>query len=117
MFLHSSKIKKTRLARKELFLLGTAIYCAVLVISSYGASAAHAKKLSQNPNKDDPAIADTVKNELLSDRTIASTGMDVTVTSGIVTLKGKTTNLLAKHRAQVLAETVRGVRAVINRID
>lgn len=116
MFFYSSKTRKTHLARNELFSLRTVLSCAILVISISGASVTHAENLSKKLNNDDRAITNAVENVLRTNRAIPITGINVTVTKGIVDLKGKTTNVLAKQRAQNLAETVRGVRAVINQI-
>ncbi len=46
-----------------------------------------------------------------------STRIDVAVAEGVVTLTGSVGSLLAKERAARLAQAVRGVRAVVNRVE
>ncbi|MFW6154254.1 MAG: BON domain-containing protein [Planctomycetota bacterium] len=65
---------------------------------------------------DDQDIADAIENELLFDPAVAVNDIDISVANGIVTLTGTTDNILARHRAERIAETVRGVKAVVNRI-
>jgi len=48
---------------------------------------------------------------------VPSNAIDITTRDGIVTLTGSVDNLLAKDRAQAIAEATVGVRAVINRIQ
>lgn len=64
----------------------------------------------------DQSISDHVEDELLFDPAVLSTAIDVTTTDGIVSLDGSVDNLLAKERAAKLAQSVKGVRAVINEI-
>jgi osmotically-inducible protein OsmY len=63
------------------------------------------------------SIADAVTEELLFDPAVSHNYLDIEVVDGIVELKGHVENLLSKRRARRLAETVKGVRAVINRIQ
>ncbi len=65
----------------------------------------------------DQAVADAIENEFLFDRAVPTNNIDVSVAAGVATLKGKVDNVLAKDRATRIAETVRGVKAVVNRID
>ncbi len=51
------------------------------------------------------------------DSAVPSHLIDVTTRDGIVTLTGSVDNILAKERAARLARIVKGVRAVINKID
>jgi len=64
----------------------------------------------------DPAITDAVEDEFFFDRAVPFNDLDVSSNEGIVTLTGDVDNILAKERAVRLAETVKGVRSVINRI-
>jgi len=68
------------------------------------------------PAHDDSEIADQVTQALLFDRAVARANLDVSVIDGIVSLSGKVGSLLAKERATRIAEAVRGVRAVSNRL-
>jgi osmotically-inducible protein OsmY len=63
------------------------------------------------------SISDTVEDELIQDKAVKSYMIDVQTTDGVVTLDGKVSNLLAKERAKAIAETVKGVRSVVNKID
>lgn len=65
----------------------------------------------------DQQISDQVNREFLFDPVVSFNTVDVQTTEGIVSLKGRVDNLLAKERAARIAETVRGVRSVINRLD
>lgn len=65
----------------------------------------------------DMEITDAVENEMMFDQAVPLAPIDVSTESGIVTLSGNVTNLLAKRRAGRLAETVTGVRSVINQIN
>lgn len=71
----------------------------------------------QPPVLSDEGIETAIESELITDSAVNYLDVDVEVAEGIVTLKGRVDNLLAKDRAQRLAETVRGVRSVINRVD
>jgi len=65
----------------------------------------------------DPAISNSVEDELLLDPAVSTYLIDVSTQEGIVTLSGETDSILAKERATRVAETVKGVRAVVNNID
>ena len=64
----------------------------------------------------DSGISWAVSDQLEDDPGVPGHAIDVKTTDGIVTLTGTASNLLAKERATHVAETVRGVRAVVNRI-
>lgn len=65
----------------------------------------------------DQEIADAVETEYLLDTAVNSNEIDVMVSDGIVTLEGEADHLLEKERAVALAQTLRGVRSVVDRID
>jgi len=65
----------------------------------------------------DADITDHLESEFRFDPAVPFNTIDVNTDRGIVTLTGSVTNLLASERATRIAETLRGVRAVINRID
>lgn len=65
----------------------------------------------------DQEITDAVENELRYDPAVNPATMDIVTLEGVVTLRGTTTNLLARERAERIAETVKGVRSVINLIQ
>jgi len=64
----------------------------------------------------DTAIANAVTDELLYDDAVPLNRIDVNVQQGVVSLTGEVDNILAKERAARIAETVKGVRSVVNRI-
>jgi osmotically-inducible protein OsmY len=65
----------------------------------------------------DKEISNAVDNELLYNATTPSYLIDVSSNDGIVTLRGSVNNILAQDRAVKIARTVKGVRAVINKIE
>ena len=65
----------------------------------------------------DANIMESVEKELIMDPAVILNNIDVAVNQGIVSLTGTVDNILARERATRVAETVRGVRAVVNRID
>jgi len=64
----------------------------------------------------DPDITDRVDKEFQRDLAVPFNKVDAQTTEGVVTLSGEVDNLRARERAARIAETVRGVRAVINQI-
>ncbi|MDV6034775.1 MAG: BON domain-containing protein, partial [Phycisphaera sp. RhM] len=61
-------------------------------------------------------VTDAVEDEFLFDTAVPTT-IDVETVEGVVTLSGTVGNMLAKQRAERLAMLVKGVRAVVNRIE
>jgi osmotically-inducible protein OsmY len=61
-------------------------------------------------------ITDAVQDEIHHDPAILSAYLDVQTKDGIVILSGMVNNLLAKAQATRIAETVKGVRAVVNQL-
>jgi len=66
---------------------------------------------------DDLAVSDAVEDELKIDAAVPAYRIDINTNEGIVTLSGSVDNILAKERATSITETVKGVRAVINKIE
>lgn len=64
----------------------------------------------------DSQITLAVWMEIMNDKAVAGHLMNVQTERGIVTLTGSVDNLLAKARASEIVESIKGVRAVINRI-
>jgi osmotically-inducible protein OsmY len=73
--------------------------------------------VAAKPQLTDISITDAVEDELLMDSAVPSYLIDVTTTEGIVRLSGSVKNILAKERAARIARTVKGVRAVVNKIQ
>lgn len=65
----------------------------------------------------DENISIYVENELKFDQATPFNKIDVSTHQGVVTLTGTVNNLLAKQRSVEIAETVRGVRSVVDRIE
>jgi osmotically-inducible protein OsmY len=65
---------------------------------------------------DDNEILEAVEGDLRFDGAVPEHQIDVQVREGIVTLSGRSDTLLGKQRAQLLVESLRGVRACINQI-
>lgn len=65
----------------------------------------------------DRTISDKIEDEMFVDRGVLSHRIDVMTADGVVTLRGEVDNILAKERALRIAETVKGVRSVVNRIE
>jgi osmotically-inducible protein OsmY len=65
----------------------------------------------------DQQISDAIEDELLFDQAVKINEIDVVTHEGIVTLSGKVGNLMARQRAGHLAESIKGVRSVVNRIQ
>lgn len=69
------------------------------------------------PAMTDPSITARVEHQLRLDPGVPRPAIKVRTYNGIVTLSGAVSHMLAKERAARVAESVRGVRAVINRIE
>ncbi|MCB9767701.1 MAG: BON domain-containing protein [Candidatus Omnitrophica bacterium] len=65
----------------------------------------------------DMDINDAIEDEFLLDSSIPENSIQIDTSNGVATLEGTVENLLAKERATRIAETVRGVRSVVNSID
>ncbi len=65
----------------------------------------------------DQEISQAVQNALFTDEGVSGFLIDVETNDGVVTLQGSVNNLLAKQRAEDLAETVKGVRGIVNKME
>lgn len=66
---------------------------------------------------DDDAITRAVEVELFADDVVNANAIDVHTLEGVVTLSGTLDTILARERAEAIAEDIMGVRAVVNRIE
>jgi len=115
--------RKVRFKREHTFILG----CVVLLFAACGpkkgAETPSGKRTVQYEKKlkeqgvTDSSIRAAVEGELIFDQALKLNRIGVQVNDAIVTLDGEVTNVLAKRRAADIAETVRGVRAVVNKIN
>ncbi len=80
------------------------------------AAAAGNKNAAASYLLNDLNIKDAVEDEIIVDQVVEFTGIQVKCLEGIVTLEGQVQNLLAKERAANIAQTVKGVRSVVNKI-
>ena len=65
----------------------------------------------------DSDITSAVEERFLFDKAVPWTFVDIKTNEGIVTLSGTVDNLLAKERATKIAESVKGVRSIVNNIN
>ncbi len=100
---------KTSFRRRAALLVATAAVLGVGWLLP-GVPAAHAEAIS------DWAITTAVENDLAHDPAVSLNAITVRTDQGVVRLTGKVSNLLIKERATTLAETVKGVRSVVNRL-
>jgi osmotically-inducible protein OsmY len=72
---------------------------------------------SATPSRETPdgGITSAVEDGFITEKGVFWTDVDVSTSQGIVTLSGSVDNLLAKERAVKIAESIRGVRGVIDR--
>jgi len=92
---------------KNIFRILTMVICFILFSTSMFAIS----------DPTDTEITNAVSNELLFNATTPAYLLDVETNEGIVLLSGSVDNILAKDRAVKIAQTVKGVRAVIDSIQ
>lgn len=72
--------------------------------------------LAQGPANSDDRIYDLVRQKLANDPDVKGGGLDVTVKSGVVTLKGTVHDAHAKDKAEKITKKVKGVTRVDNQL-
>jgi len=72
---------------------------------------------AQNKDIEDKNVTTAIETEFWKDPAVAYNQIDVETNEGIVMLSGSVNNILAKERAEKIAEAIVGVRSVVNRID
>lgn len=65
----------------------------------------------------DEEITEAIENEIRYDPAISPDDVEVHTAEGVVTLTGTAENLLTRERTERVAETVKGVRSVVNLIQ
>ena len=85
--------------------------CALLAFASPSRAASPGKEL---PDTD---VTAAIEQGLILEKGVFPNDVDVTTNQGIATLSGAVDNILAKERAVRIAESIRGVRGVIDRIS
>ena len=88
--------------------------CTLALTMFLGTGAAQAAQTAQP--MDDTRISDAVSSDLLYHWSIDANRIDVSVSEGVVTLKGEVRTLIAKRRAIDIAQSIRGVRSVVDRM-
>jgi osmotically-inducible protein OsmY len=101
---------KTRL---KSFILMPAVVLAALALVCFPATSWAA----QDQDIADEDIASAITMDLTIDSSVASHLVNVEVKNGVVTLSGTVDNLLAKDRAVEVAESIKGVRSVVNMLS
>jgi osmotically-inducible protein OsmY len=92
--------------------------CSVLLLLAAGVQTLVGLPLQAATSKmriPDSGITSAVEKGLIFDKGVSANGVDVSTREGIVTLSGSVGNLLAKDRVAKIAESIRGVRGVIDR--
>jgi osmotically-inducible protein OsmY len=72
--------------------------------------------LAQGPANTDDRIYDLVRQKLANDPDVKGGGLDVSVKSGVVTLKGIVHDAHAKEKAEKITKKVKGVTSVDNQL-
>lgn len=67
-------------------------------------------------NPVDDRIVDQVKVKLTHDTTVRGGALEVSVTDGVVTLRGRVKQAKQKSKAESLTRKVKGVKSVVNEI-
>ena len=88
-----------------------------LTLAALVAALAWATTPAVAQNITDADVTAAVTEELFDDVAISGYAIDVSTEDGVVTLDGTTNNLLAKRRAERIAEVVRGVEVVNNDVE
>ena len=102
-------LRLSRLSWMAPWMMISAVGCATTPI--------HATSLVEDEELSDNSITDAIEDEIMLDQSVVLNDIDISTLDGVVTLTGQTSTLLAKDRAARIAETVKGVRSVINRIE
>ena len=92
-------------------------WCVTLLIASAAQVLGLLPLQAASPKKEitDSGITAAVERGLAFEKGVFPNDVDVSTSQGIVTLSGAVNNLLAKERAVKMAESIRGVRGVIDR--
>ena len=94
-----------------------ALACAVFGSVLLQATCLQAQENKKPDNITDKQITNAVEARFVFDNAVPWSFVDVETQAGIVTLSGTADNLLAKERAARIAESIKGVRSVVNNID
>lgn len=87
------------------------ILCAVILVTGFILNV-----FAQEEKLKDSDITSAIESELLIDEVVDMNTIDVKTQDGIVTFTGTVNNILARDRIIEIAERIKGVRAIVNRI-
>ena len=92
-------------------------WCAMLLIAAGAEVLALSPLQAASAKREitDSGITAAVEGGLAFEKGVFPSAVDVSTSQGIVTLSGSVNNLLAKERAVKMAESIRGVRGVVDR--
>jgi osmotically-inducible protein OsmY len=90
-----------------------ALIFGLALVMAFGAATVKA----QTGNMTDKDITMAVSDAMTIDEGVSGYLIDIKTNDGVVTLSGDVNNIMAKKRARRIAETIKGVRAVINDIS
>ena len=91
--------------KNRIILFAVSVMLPLLMMPAFAASA---REVS------DTDITSAVNTELWADNAVSANNIDVDTDEGVVTLEGKVNSILAKDRAEAIAEAVVGVRSIVN---
>ncbi|MDA3971387.1 MAG: BON domain-containing protein [Desulfobulbaceae bacterium] len=92
------------------------LYIIVPILAAFFCLALSAPVHAKQTQISDIDINRVLESEFWSDVAVDANLIDIKTQKGVITLTGTMSNLLAKERAERIAETIVGVRAVVNRI-
>jgi osmotically-inducible protein OsmY len=100
--------------------LATIGRCSAVLLLAAGTHSLVVMPLHASPSTKsitDPGITAAIESDLRLTKSSTPELLGVSTSQGIVTLSGHSDNLLAKDRAVKVAESIRGVRSVVDRIE
>ncbi len=109
MKIQSIKTNRTK-ARTPMFIIAMAVAGVCLTTGNV-----QAQEKGRTYSKSE--VMDAIEDEFIFDGAVPHQSLDMEMNSGVLTIRGTVNNILAKERATVIAETVRGVKSVVNLID
>jgi len=88
----------------------------IVVVLLLGGALGQAIAAGQKSSNSDDRISDQVRMRLATDQDVKGGALDVSVTNGVVTIKGRVDTEKGKNRATRLAKKVKGVKDVDNEL-
>ena len=110
-------MKKAGLLGVLITLMVSLYGCATAVSSGYGQGGQDIDGRSFEAAREDNRISGEVTMLLVKARDVPAIDIDVRTRDGVVTLVGSVPDRVAARRAEAIADSVRGVKRVINRLQ